>query len=92
MKRKRVSAHLMRVVVDDEGRILAALEPSADTKRGVQCDFEPLPGQSVCSARVPASIASIRSGHDLHVAFSTATIDPKTGAFITGREIKSSKD
>lgn len=88
MKPDNSSTIEMNAVLDGDGRIIAAVEAVPSSPDAPQCSFEPLPGQRVRTVKLPSSIASIRSGHDLHVALTAGRVDPDTGMFVTERRVE----
>jgi hypothetical protein len=78
----------MHVLLDGDGRIIAAVDAAAPSKDAPQCRFEPMAGQHVRNVSFPSHIAAIRNGYALHVALAAGRVDLATGAFVTERRIE----
>lgn|SRR5690349_9152697 len=82
------SSAQMHVLLDGDGRIIAAVDAAAPSNDGPSFRFEAMAGQHVRNVSLPSHIASIRNGHDLHVALSAGRVDLATGAFVMERRIE----
>jgi hypothetical protein len=78
----------MHVLLDGDGRIIAAVDAVSPSHDGPDCRFEPMAGQHVRTVSFPSHIASIRNGHDLHLALAAGRVDLVTGAFVMERRIE----
>ena len=78
----------MHVLLDGDGRIIAAVDAASPSRDAANCRFEAMPGQHVRTVSLPSHIASIRNGHDLHVALAAGRVDLVTGAFVMERRIE----
>ena len=69
----------MFLVVDADGRIVAAAHKAEGPSKEMNVGLAPLSNQKLYEVAVPEELSRLRSGHDFHLALTHAKFDNASG-------------